>query len=315
MNKSKLDEIFNAYFNGKLDFSEMLTLNITNNINTISVGSRQVVKCSSNLKRIHSFLNLFIFDLLEIQTDCVFSYRKNVNVVDAIRPHSNNKFILKTDIKNFFPSITRMSIYECINRQIEALPFSDLCDYLDKICDLVTYNGHLPMGFSTSPQISNAVFNLIDIEIKSFCIKNNLTYTRYADDILISSNSYLDKEEYIDKLTKILSFDDHQCFTINTEKTKLIKKGKNTDIMGVKIQPDGTLTISKKLKNEVETKLYLFSKNQDDFVKFSKQDKNQSKAKLTGQLNYINTIDPDYIVKLKSKYGNSLVELFFRKAI
>ncbi|PPK05204.1 hypothetical protein [Klebsiella pneumoniae] len=85
--------------------------------------------------------------------------------------------------------------------------------------------------------------------------------------------------------------------------------------MGVKIQPDGTLTISKKLKNEVETKLYLFSKNQDDFVKFSKQDKNQSKAKLTGQLNYINTIDPDYIVKLKSKYGNSLVELFFRKAI
>lgn len=62
MNKSKLDEIFNAYFNGKLDFSEMLTLNITNNINTISVGSRQVVKCSSNLKRIHSFLNLFIFD-------------------------------------------------------------------------------------------------------------------------------------------------------------------------------------------------------------------------------------------------------------
>lgn len=315
MNKSKLDEIFNAYFNGKLDFSEMLTLNITNNINTISVGSRQVVKCSSNLKRIHSFFNLFIFDLLEIQTDCVFSYRKNVNVVDAIRPHSNNKFILKTDIKNFFPSITRMSIYECISRQIEALPFSDLSDYLDKICDLVTYNGRLPMGFSTSPQISNAVFNLIDIEIKSFCIKNNLTYTRYADDILISSNNYLDKDEYIDKLTKILSFDDHQCFTINTEKTKLIKKGKNTDIMGVKIQPDGTLTISKKLKNEVETKLYLFSKNQDDFVKFSKQDKNQSKAKLTGQLNYINTIDPDYIVKLKSKYGNSLVELFFRKAI
>lgn len=85
--------------------------------------------------------------------------------------------------------------------------------------------------------------------------------------------------------------------------------------MGVKILPDGKITVSKKIKNQVETKLYLFIKNQSDFIKYTKSNKISSINKLSGQLNYINTIDPEYIEKLKSKYGNSLVELFFRKAI
>lgn len=315
MNKYKLEDVFNAYFNGKLNFPDMLNLNIDENINVLSVGNREVIKCSEKLKKIHHFFNLFILEHLEIQVDCVFSYRKGVNVVDAIRPHAKNKFIFKTDIKKFFPTINRSLIHNCMLSQMENIPFIDFPTYLDRVCDLVTYNGKLPMGFSTSPNISNAVFNPLDIKIKNYCFDKKLTYTRYADDLIISSNNYLDKEEYIKIISDIIKLDNVHHFTINIEKTKLIKKSKNMDVMGVKIQPDGTLTIGKKLKNEVETKLYLFSKNQDDFVRFSKQEKESSKAKLTGQLNYINTIDPDYIVKLKTKYGNSLVELFFRKAI
>ncbi|EPB0874275.1 reverse transcriptase domain-containing protein [Pectobacterium atrosepticum] len=315
MNKNRFEDVFKAYFNGKLNFSDMLNLNIDENIEILSLGNREVIKCSEDLKKIHSFFNLFIFDYLEIQADSVFSYRKGVNVVDAIRPHAKNKFIFKTDIKRFFPSISHSLIHNCIFSQIENIPFLDFPTYLDRVCDLVTYNGKLPVGFSTSPNISNAIFNPLDIKIKEYCSYNKLTYTRYADDLMISSNNYLDKEDYIKIISNIIKLDDGHHFTINIEKTKLIKKSKNMDVMGVKIHPDGTLTIGKKLKNEIETKLYLFSKNQDDFVKFSKQEKESSKAKLTGQLNYINTIDPDYIVKLKTKYGNSLVELFFRKAI
>lgn len=45
----------------------------------------------------------------------------------------------------------------------------------------------LPMGFSTSPLISNIVFRKIDILIQKLCTKLDITYTRYADDMLFST--------------------------------------------------------------------------------------------------------------------------------
>jgi hypothetical protein len=45
----------------------------------------------------------------------------------------------------------------------------------------------IPMGFSTSPIISNISFRKIDILIQKLCVKLNITYTRYADDMLFSS--------------------------------------------------------------------------------------------------------------------------------
>lgn len=315
MDKYYLEHTFNAYCDGKLDFNDFLNVELRKNIEEIKVEKREVVKCSEKLKRIHSFFNQFIFDNLEIQEDCVFSYRKNVNVLDCIAPHSKNKFIFKTDIHSFFHSISKKTIYNCIFTQIDNQPLSDIESHLDRICNLVTYKDRLPQGFSTSPVLSNAVFNKFDIKIKKYCNKNNMIYSRYADDLLISSNNYLDKEECIHDIDKILNSCFEQKFKINTLKTKLIKKGKNMEVMGVQIHPDGSLSIGKRLKNEIETKLYLFLKNQNDFVSYSSLDKNHAIARLSGQLNYINTIDPKYIDKLKYKYGNSLVDLFFRKAI
>ncbi|EOF9298478.1 reverse transcriptase domain-containing protein [Enterobacter bugandensis] len=315
ISENKFESIFNLYFDGKLNFSDMLSLNKEKELKHLTIENREVIKCSEKLKKIHHFLNLFIFDNLSIQSDVVFSYRKNVNVVDAVVPHAQNKFIFKTDLNNFFKSIKRSEIYNNLISQTDQIPIIDIVDYIDLICDLVTYHDELPLGFSTSPNISNAIFNQYDIKIKEYCLSKKITYTRYADDILLSSDNYIDKNEYIELLNNILTIDGKRIFSLNSKKTKLIKKSKNMEIMGVKILPDGKITVSKKIKNQVETKLYLFIKNQSDFIKYTKSNKISSINKLSGQLNYINTIDPEYIEKLKSKYGNSLVELFFRKAI
>ena len=42
----------------------------------------------------------------------------------------------------------------------------------------------LPIGFKTSPVVSNVVFRKFDILIEKFCAQHDILYTRYADDML-----------------------------------------------------------------------------------------------------------------------------------
>lgn len=53
---------------------------------------------------------------------------------------------------------------------------------------LCTYNEFLPQGAPTSSYISNLVMCDFDEEIGSFCEKNNISYTRYFDDMTFSGN-------------------------------------------------------------------------------------------------------------------------------
>ena len=53
---------------------------------------------------------------------------------------------------------------------------------------LCTYNEFLPQGAPTSSYISNLVMRDFDEEIGSFCEKNNISYTRYSDDMTFSGN-------------------------------------------------------------------------------------------------------------------------------
>ena len=58
---------------------------------------------------------------------------------------------------------------------------------------LCTYEGYLPQGAPTSPYLSNLILRDFDKKIQQICSSLNYTYTRYADDITISSNNKITK--------------------------------------------------------------------------------------------------------------------------
>ncbi|RWS66928.1 RNA-directed DNA polymerase, partial [Enterobacter cloacae] len=94
-NKS-FEKIFDAYFHQKISFEEFNEIEIEKEIKRINIGSKIVYGCSSKLKKIHSFLSVFVFDRVSIREDVVFSYRKNNNVLNAIYPHAKRRAIYKT---------------------------------------------------------------------------------------------------------------------------------------------------------------------------------------------------------------------------
>ena len=87
------------------------------------------------------------------------------------------------DQKDFFNNISFMDIYNKVFLE-EYFP-KQVRTVLTYLC---TYNEFLPQGAPTSSYISNLIMQGFDEEIGSFCEKNNISYTRYSDDMTFSGN-------------------------------------------------------------------------------------------------------------------------------
>ena len=111
------------------------------------------------------------------------AYVKGKSVKDNVLPHVNKRVILKLDIKDFFNNISFMDVYNKVFLE-EYFP-KQARTVLTYLC---TYNEFLPQGAPTSSYISNLIMQDFDEEIGSFCEKNNISYTRYSDDMTFSGN-------------------------------------------------------------------------------------------------------------------------------
>lgn len=311
----KIKEIFDIYFNNTMDFVDFFSLNKMDHLEKKIFRGREIVAYKegfNKLRLLHRFLNEAIFNRVEIIDDVVFSYRKKVNVFDCVYPHRLNPFIFKTDIKNFFPSFTRKFIQNKLENIFNEFIISDINEYLPNIIDIVSYNDFLPVGFSTSPSLSNILFSDADKKLKEFSASNEYLYTRYSDDLIISSEKEIHKNEIFSTVQQIIN-SECETFVLNFDKTKLLKKGGARKIMGVSILPDGHISVDKVIKNNIETKLHYVSKLNN----INSQDPELMEVKryLSGMINYISTIDESYIHKLKRKYGSTIVEMFLRKSL
>jgi len=97
--------------------------------------------------------------------------------------HLGCKFLYKTDVSNFFPSITSNLIETMLERQFAHLSQSAIAE----IVQLTTYDGALPQGAPTSPHLANLVLYQFDDQLSKLCERIGATYTRYADDISVSA--------------------------------------------------------------------------------------------------------------------------------
>lgn len=106
--------------------------------------------------------------------------RKGSPLVYCAEKHKNNLYVLKLDLKNFYPSIKRESVcYIFKNVGYNA----DISNLLTNIC---VVNDELPQGAVTSPYLANLVCRKLDFRIAGYCDKRNIVYTRYADDLTFS---------------------------------------------------------------------------------------------------------------------------------
>jgi RNA-directed DNA polymerase len=104
--------------------------------------------------------------------------------VSNARQHQQQKWILKVDLENFFPSIN----FGRVRGMFMAFPFEYPADVATLLAQLCCYRNQLPQGAPTSPIVSNFICRRLDVQLAKIARDERCYYTRYADDICLSTN-------------------------------------------------------------------------------------------------------------------------------
>ena len=313
MKKSlSLQEAFDFVFHNKLTFIDFINLNVEQECEKLG---QKIYRPSPKLKIYHRFLNKFIFDYAKINDNIVCSYRQDKSPFDAVIKHACNKYFFQTDIKDFFNSINAVDIEEIIDKNLNDTSISDIEIYKNQLLKLTTIEDRLPIGFSTSPNISNTCLFSFDNELEAFCIDQNITYTRYSDDIILSTNYKNILEPARDFIADKLKFFYGERIEINPKKTKFTHKGGKIKLLGLVILPTGKVSVDMKMKSQLEILLHFYINDREKYADYLKTSYDGNPSKISGQLNYINAIDSSYLDKLRKKYGNFIIDIFYHQAV
>lgn len=147
------------------------------------------------------------------------SYR--TYLLPHIRQHYQETFYVRLDIKKFFESITPEQVENSLSEYIKVENKDEKKKILTDINTICFLNNQLPTGAITSPALSNIIFRRADLRIRKYCRKLNITYTRYADDMLFSHNKNPKTTRDLIKLVKIVLRDYN--LNLNHKKTMTTK--------------------------------------------------------------------------------------------
>lgn len=310
MNKRTFEQAFNTIFHDDEAFSEFCSMKINDGMEEFKIKERTIFKTSEKLKKYLRFIDRVLLSHLQKNDEIVHSYIKEKSALTAVKAHSNNKYFFKTDIQDFYSKITNDDIDRILRRDELLIPISDFKDFIPKIVEFTTWKGSIPVGFATSPKLSNAFLLEFDSALQQFCTDKGVICTRYSDDIIISGDSFdrLDGlEEHIQEL--LWSYASNSLY-LNKKKTQRTHTGNKVKILGLVITPSGRVTIDSKYKNKLESLIHFYINDKAKYEDILNKEFKGSEHSLFGLLHYAKSIDPKYLEKLQQKYGAYVLSVF-----
>ncbi|NEZ89063.1 retron Ec67 family RNA-directed DNA polymerase/endonuclease [Weissella paramesenteroides] len=154
----------------------------SNELRTINAPDSELKKIQKQIKRLieNQLLSKKYYFNISSQ-----AYQKNKSIFTNAQIHRNKKYILHFDIENFFDNITfrRINGFFQKNKRFK-LPYN-ISTILTRLC---CCKGHLVQGSPISPIISNLIGDGLDYKLRKLSNKYHFIYTRYADDMIFSTN-------------------------------------------------------------------------------------------------------------------------------
>lgn len=178
-------------------------------------------------------------------------------LINAARPHCRARWLIKLDVRNFFESITEVAVYRVFlslgYQPLVAFEMARLCTRLgtptryrrqshwlsqDKTRVISSYNyrrmGHLPQGAPTSPMLANLAVRKFDETIDAIACTHGLTYTRYADDLSLSTKATdFSRKQCLSVIQKIYASMGCVGLSPNVTKTRIATPGSRMIVLGL----------------------------------------------------------------------------------
>jgi hypothetical protein len=113
----------------------------------------------------------------------VHGFVEHRSAITNANAHQKRPYLLNIDMRNFFGVIS----YRRVLGMLQSLSLDD--EVATAICAICVTRNQLPQGAPTSPILSNMIAYRLDRDLMSFAKGHRLRYTRYADDVSLSSYS------------------------------------------------------------------------------------------------------------------------------
>ena len=207
------------------------------------------------------------------------AFAQDNDIVSAAGIHCNARWLVKLDVENFFESITEIAAY----RAFLSLGYQPLVAFeLGRLCTRVrsragiwknvrwrsrsgkykisAYSypelGYLPQGAPTSPMLSNLSVAGFDEDVYEISKTHGLRYSRYADDISLSTqDTSFSRTKAVKVIRQVYEAMVQHGLSPHRGKTQIRPPGARKIVLGLLV--DGkTPRLTKEYKSKLRMHLY-----------------------------------------------------------
>ncbi|MBD9675684.1 RNA-directed DNA polymerase [Pseudomonas sp. PDM18] len=274
------------------------------------------------LLKVQRWINREILESLQPH-EASYAYTKGAGVLKAAEVHSGCRWMIKLDVTNFFESILEPRIYKIFRglgyQPLVSLELARLCTrvrpygnpvYRNKqdanlpgLPYMVAEIGHLPQGAATSPLLSNLAVYELDKELSSYSIEHELTYSRYADDMVFSSEAKFSRSAVLVMVHELYDIVRKHGLWPNRVKTKIVSPGARKVVLGLLV--DGKKPrLTSEYKQEVRTHLHFLLREdigvEKHLVKRGFDSRFGLRNFLLGKIAYAQHIEPKWAGEMRN---------------
>lgn len=260
-------------------------------------GDREIHHPARPLKALQRWLAQKVISRWPVHA-CAMAYRKGVSIADNANVHRRFAYSIRIDLQSFFPSIDAQDVNAFI-KVVEPGWDSDDCDLF---CRLVCRHDVLTIGAPTSPALSNAMCHDLDVQLAK--LLDGGAYTRYADDLVFSTNRrdvLCNVEAQVSEVLKVLACP--RGLLVNKGKTLHLGRKRRRLVTGVVVGSDSNVHVGRQRKREIRALVHQFDRLDS-----------AAQMRLAGLIAHAVSIDKDLVNDLVLKYGAAAIKRVMRSS-
>jgi RNA-directed DNA polymerase len=259
-----------------------------------------------------------------------YAYQTGKCIRECAEQHLGSRWMIKLDLHDFFHSIDERQVYSVFLRLgYQSLPAFEMARICTRQASFAVISGiaipgvrhrnssiaayttdllgFLPQGAPTSGAIANLVTFRMDERIAAVAADHDLTYTRYADDIVLSGSTEFSRSMARQLIYLISDAARQSNLALHAKKTRIVPPGARHIVLGLLVDGD-RVRPSKQMRMRLESHIYGVEKfglaNHQVARGFSSA---LGLARhIDGLLAFANDIDPRWAGALRIRWHQSL---------
>jgi len=257
-------------------------------------GVRVIEQPSREIKAIQRWLSRALFKRFPVHRNST-AYSTGSSIRENAMRHVNSHFTLHADFQSFFPSFSGDHVELFLRENCTKVDLDISNDDIFFVRNIVCRYNALTIGAPSSPILTNIMMFEFDNFITDWCETRNLVYTRYADDLFLSSFGPSELSHGLSKIEESARLCRFADLHLNHDKTAFLSKRYRRSITGIVVTPDHSLSIGLGRKTRIKSDIYQY--------KIGRLDPSEW-PRVRGTLAFIRDVEPTFYATLTRKYGD-----------